>query len=110
MYRFTLWFTAGLLIVMATLGQALAQGAADRMTPFPAFRIAVNLYYVGSKDLASYLITTPKGDILINSNLKVSVPQIRKSVESLGFKFTDVKILLISQAHWDHDEGSAMVK
>jgi metallo-beta-lactamase class B len=109
MYRFTLWLTAGLLIVMATLGQALAQGAADRMTPFPAFRIAGNLYYVGSKDLASYLITTPKGDILINSSYQTSVPLIQHSIESLGFKMTDVKILLISHAHDDHDAGSSQI-
>src|SRR5215218_10697426 len=82
----------------------------DWNDPFPAFRIAGNLYYVGSKGLASYLVTTPEGHILINSNLEASVPLIRKSVESLGFKFTDIKILLISHAHWDHDAGSALVK
>jgi metallo-beta-lactamase class B len=77
--------------------------------PFPPFRIAGNLYYVGSEDLASYLIVTPKGDILINSNLESSVQQIQKSVESLGFKFTDIKILLISHAHYDHCAGSAQI-
>ena len=75
--------------------------------PFPAFRIAGNLYYVGSEDLASYLIVTPQGDILINSNLESSPPQIEKSMESLGFKMSDVKILLISHAHFDHCAGSA---
>ncbi len=79
-------------------------------TPFPPFRIAGNLYYVGSQDLASYLIVTPRGDILINSNLASSPALIRKSVESLGFKFTDIKILLISHAHYDHCAGSAEVK
>jgi metallo-beta-lactamase class B len=73
------------------------------------FRIAGNLYYVGSEDLASYLITTSQGNILINSNLRSSVPQIRANVESLGFRFKDVKILLISHAHSDHDEGSAAI-
>src|SRR5688572_18191255 len=82
----------------------------DWTEPFPAFRIAGNLYYVGSKGLASYLVTTPEGHILINSNLEASVPLIRTSVESLGFKFTDIKILLISHAHWDHNAGSALVK
>lgn len=77
---------------------------------FPAFRIAGNLYYVGSKGLASYLITTPEGHILINSNMEANVPMIRESIESLGFKFSDVKILLISHAHWDHCAGSAMIK
>ena len=82
----------------------------DWTTPFPAFRIAGNLYYVGSKELASYLVTTPEGHILINSNLEAGVPLIRTSVESLGFKFSDIKILLISHAHSDHSGGSAVVK
>jgi len=82
----------------------------DWTEPFPAFRIAGDLYYVGSKGLASYLITTSEGHILINSNLEANVPMIRTSVESLGFKFTDIKILLISHAHYDHCAGSAMIK
>ena len=69
-----------------------------------------NLYYVGSKGLASYLVTTPQGHILINSNLEECVPLIRASVEQLGFKFTDIKILLISHAHWDHNAGSDTIK
>lgn len=77
--------------------------------PFPAFHIAGNLYYVGNEDLASYLIVTPDGDILINSSLEASVPLIEKSVESLGFKFSDIKILLISHAHYDHCAGSAEI-
>lgn len=78
--------------------------------PHAPFRIAGNLYYVGSEDLASYLVVTPKGMILINSNLESSVPQIRKSVEALGFHFSDIKILLISHAHFDHCAGSAAIK
>jgi len=78
--------------------------------PFPPHRIAGNLYYVGSEDLASYLIVTPKGNILINSSLESSVPLIRRSVEKLGFHFSDTKILLISHAHYDHCAGSAKVK
>jgi metallo-beta-lactamase class B len=77
--------------------------------PFPPFHIAGNLYYVGSEDLASYLIVTSKGDILINSSLEASVPLIRKSVETLGFKFADIKILLISHAHYDHCAGSEQI-
>ena len=68
-----------------------------------------NVYYVGSKDLASFLITTPQGHILINSNLESSPPQIEQSVERLGFRFSDVKILLISHAHFDHAAGSARI-
>jgi metallo-beta-lactamase class B len=82
----------------------------DWTTPFPPHRIADNLYYVGSQGLASYLVTTPKGHILINSSLESSVPLIRQSIEKLGFKFSDVKILLISHAHWDHCAGSAPLK
>jgi metallo-beta-lactamase class B len=86
-----------------------AQTNPDWTTPIAPFRIAGNLYYVGGKDLASYLIVTPKGDILINSSLENSVPMIRASVERLGFKFSDINILLISHAHFDHDAGSAEV-
>jgi metallo-beta-lactamase class B len=84
-----------------------AQTNPDWTTPITPFHIAGNLYYVGGKDLASYLIVTPRGDILINSSLESSVPMIRASVEQLGFKFKDIKILLISHAHGDHDAGSA---
>jgi metallo-beta-lactamase class B len=87
-----------------------AQVNPDWTEPFPPFRIAGNLYYVGSRDLASYLITTPQGHILINSDLETSPPLIRASVEKLGFKISDVRILLISHAHWDHDGGSAAIK
>lgn len=82
----------------------------DWTEPFPAFRIAGNLYYVGSKGLASYLITTPEGHILINSDLEANVPMIRASMESLGFKFGDIRILLISHAHSDHCGASATIK
>jgi metallo-beta-lactamase class B len=87
-----------------------AQTNPDWTEPFPPFHIAGNLYYVGSKGLANYLITTPQGHILINSDLETSVPLIRASVEKLGFKFSDIKVLLISHAHWDHDGGSAAIK
>ena len=87
-----------------------AQTSPDWTEPFPPFRIAGNLYYVGSKGLANYLITTPQGHILINSDLEANVPLIEASITKLGFKFSDVKILLINHAHWDHDAGSAKVK
>jgi metallo-beta-lactamase class B len=76
----------------------------------PPFRIAGNLYYVGSEDLASYLIVTPKGNILINSTLAANVPLIRRNVWALGFRFSDIRILLISHAHYDHCGGSARIK
>ena len=81
----------------------------DWTTQLPPFRIAGNLFYVGSRDLASYLIATDMGLILINSNLATSPPQIRASVEKLGFQWRQVKILLISHAHYDHCAGSAQI-
>jgi metallo-beta-lactamase class B len=74
------------------------------------FRIAGNLYYVGTYDLACYLITTPNGNILINTGLAESVGLIRSNVESLGFKFSDIKILLATHAHFDHVAGMADIK
>ena len=97
-----------LLSLLVSLHSLAAQPAAW-MEPFPPHQIAGNLYYVGSKDLASYLIATPEGHILINSSFEESVPLIRASIEKLGFKFTDVKILLISHAHSDHCAGSAEI-
>lgn len=78
-------------------------------TPLAPFQIADNLYYVGSRDLASYLVVTPKGNILINANLDTSPAQIRASVEKLGFRWEDTRILLNSQAHFDHMGGAAEV-
>ena len=77
--------------------------------PLPPFRIADGLYYVGSRELAAYLVVTPAGDILINSDYTTSPPQIHKSVEELGFHWSDIRILLISHAHADHAGGSAEV-
>jgi metallo-beta-lactamase class B len=94
----------------ATPAKTTVPGSPDWSEPFPPHRMIGNIYYVGSRGLASYLITTRAGHILINSNLKTSVPQIRESIEKLGFHFKDVKILLISHAHFDHDAGSAEIK
>jgi metallo-beta-lactamase class B len=78
--------------------------------PFPPHKIMDNFYYVGTKELASFLIATPQGLILMNSDYEVSVPVIRKNVEDLGFKFSDIKILIAGHAHPDHVEGDALVK
>src|SRR5215831_18128282 len=77
---------------------------------FPPHKIVGNLYYVGTESLGSFLVATPEGLILINSDWERTVPVIRSSVEKLGFKFSDVKILLGSHAHGDHMEGDALVK
>ncbi len=98
------------ILALAATGSLVAPANPDWTEPFPPFHIAGNLYYVGSKGLANYLITTPQGNILINSDMEANVPMIEASIEKLGFKFKDTKILLISHAHWDHDAGSAMIK
>jgi metallo-beta-lactamase class B len=93
------------------LGLAASLPAQNDWTePFPPHKVIGNIYYVGSKGLASYLITTPQGHILVNSSLDTSVPLIRASIEKLGFRFNEVKILVISHAHWDHCAGSAKIK
>src|SRR5712672_2325462 len=80
------------------------------LVPFPSHHVMGNIYFVGSKSLGIYLITTPQGHILVNAGLAESVPGIQESVAKLGFKFSDVKILLISHAHFDHDAGAARIK
>jgi metallo-beta-lactamase class B len=86
----------------------MAQGNEDK--PFPPHKVIGNIYYVGTDTHSSFLVTTPAGHILIDSTYESNVPWIRDSVEKLGFKFTDIKILLTSHAHVDHCEGDAMVK
>jgi metallo-beta-lactamase class B len=104
-------FVAAALLASFFLAIPLAsQIPAAWTTAFPPFRIAGNLYYVGSEDLAAYLIVAPQGNILINGNLVSSPALIRKSIESLGFKFSDTKILLLSHGHYDHCAGIAEIK
>ena len=103
--------TRRLLLSFLTVSAALlAQANPDWHREFPAFRIAGNLYYVGTADLAVYLITTPQGNILINSNFEQDVPLLKKSIAGLGFKYEDTKILLISHAHGDHDAAIGLIK
>jgi metallo-beta-lactamase class B len=78
--------------------------------PYAPFRIAGNLYYVGTYDLACYLITTPQGNILINTGLAASVTQIKENIKALGLKYADIKILLTTQAHYDHVGAMAVIK
>ena len=82
----------------------------DQTTAFPPHKIVGNIYYVGTRTLSSFLVVTPQGNILIDSTYERNVPTIAKSVEQLGFKFSDTKILLGSHAHGDHQEGDALVK
>jgi metallo-beta-lactamase class B len=98
-----------LLVLFCTSTLVHAQTNPSWTTSIAPFRIADNLYYVGSQELASYLVVTPKGNILINASLATSPLLIRASVEKLGFRWTDIKILLNSQAHADHMAGAAEV-
>lgn len=103
-----LFLIAALALCVRFSGSAAAQDTKDG--PFPPHRIAGNLYYVGSQNMASYLIATEKGLILINSSFAETVPLIQAAVEKLGFHFKDVKMLLTSHAHSDHVAGSALVR
>ena len=78
--------------------------------PFPPHRVMDNVYFVGTVQLSSFLITTPEGHILVSSNYETTVPVIRAAVEKLGFRFQDIKILISGHAHPDHVEGDALVK
>jgi metallo-beta-lactamase class B len=88
---------------------ASAQGT-DFATPFPAHRVIDNVYFVGTEALGTFLITTPEGHILINTDFESTVPAIARSVAELGFDFKDIKIVLGSHAHGDHMQGDALVK
>src|SRR5574339_62155 len=105
--RGVVFLVASIVVLPAA---ALAQANPDWHRAIPGFKIAGNLYYVGTADLAAYLIATPQGNIVINGNFKEDVPAIRKSIEGLGFKYADTKIILISHAHGDHDEGIGIIK
>ena len=83
---------------------------AEWTATYQPFRIVGNLYYVGTYDLSCYLITTTKGNILINTGLAASESQIKSNIETLGFKFSDTKILLTTQAHYDHMGAMAAIK
>jgi len=108
--RFAVMLVAGLA---ATPGLVQTQTQQDRTqdkVAFPAHTIIGNLHYVGTATLNSYLFTTPQGHILINTNYEDTLPLLRTSVEKLGFKLTDIKIILGSHAHPDHQQADAMMK
>lgn len=105
-----LFFTMLSLSLSAQTVQAPPTTNADWSKPYKSFRIAGNLYYVGTHELACYLIATPKGNILINTGLASSAAQIRENIESLGFRFVDTRLLLTTQAHHDHLGAMAAIK
>jgi metallo-beta-lactamase class B len=96
--------------LILSAGVLAAQGNPEWHSPFPEFRIAGNIYWVGTADLAVYLIKTPAGSILINTDFDQDVPLIQKSIEQTGAKMSDIKIILISHSHDDHVAGTAALK
>ena len=106
MRTFSLWLASLPLFLFSTPGFAQT----DWNAPFPPHKVVGNVYYVGSEALASFLITTEEGHILINSDFESTVPLLRENVETLGFRFNDINVLLGSHAHGDHMEGDALVK
>ena len=95
---------------VALASPALAQDNPEWTRPFPPFRIIGNIYWVGSYDLSTYLITTPQGNILINTGVGDTATQIKASVEQLGFKLADTRILTATHGHFDHVAGMAELK
>ena len=103
---------AALLLFIFTSVSAAQLSDTERAWNMPVepFRIAGNIYYVGASDVTSYLITSPKGHILLDSGFLETVPQIKANISKLGFKLEDVKVLINSHAHYDHAGGIAHLK
>ncbi len=101
--------TNAIAVLLLSPAIALAQPGGWN-DPFPPHKVMDNVYYVGTSMLASFLITTPEGHILMSSNYEASVPVIQAGVKELGFDFSDIKILISGHAHPDHIEGDALVK
>src|ERR1700691_3501580 len=99
----------GMPLLLALALPSLAQNA-EWTRPFPPFKILGNIYWVGTWDLSTYLITTPQGNILVNTGLAETVPQIKAGIEKLGFKLSDTKILTATHGHYDHVAGMAELK
>jgi metallo-beta-lactamase class B len=97
-------------VALLPVQSASGQNNADWTRPFPPFKLIGNVYWVGSYDLSTYLITTPQGHFLINTGVLDTAQKIKASVEQLGFKMADVKILTATHGHWDHVAGLAELK
>ena len=107
--RYAVVLLAGIVTSALVHAQTTADRTQDKVA-FPAHTIIGNLHYVGTATLNSYLVTTPQGHILINTNYEDTLPLLRASIEKLGFKVTDIKIILGSHAHPDHQQADAMLK
>src|SRR5688500_17940198 len=102
---------AGILVVMLALAnQSAAQDDPSWTEPFEPFRIAGNLYFVGTRGVSSFLLVTPAGNILLDTGVNQAVPLVRANVETLGFRMSDIKIILASHAHFDHVGGHAQMQ
>ena len=107
-----------LIALLPLSGAAQAQTVKDLLaamlvkwnTPTEPFRMIGNIYYVGTEGLASYLITSPQGHILVDTVMPESTSQIKANIEKLGFKITDIKYLVNTHAHIDHTGGLAEMK
>ena len=98
-------------IVLAAIATAcLAADPPEWRQPFAAHRVIGNIYYVGTYDLASFLIVTPAGNVLVNGGLADSVPLMQKSVADLGFQWKDIRWMLTTQAHYDHVAAFAEIQ
>lgn len=96
--------------LLGALAPALHAKVREDSLPFPAYRIIGNVYYVGSNDITSFLITSREGHVIVNSGYEETVPIIRDGVRKLGFQLRDVKFLLNGQAHIDHVAGQPLLK
>lgn len=100
---------AALLSAVVTVCPDVLEAQSDPSwtEPFQPFRVAGNLYFVGTRGVSAFLFTTSEGHILLDTGLEKGVPLIRRNIETLGFKLTDIKVILSSHAHFDHVEGHA---
>jgi len=96
--------------IAAAQNKPVAASTSDQAGPFKPFRIISNIYYVGTSDVTSYLIVTPNGHILLDTGYEESAPIIKANIAELGFKLSDIKIMLSSHAHFDHVGGHADMK
>ena len=103
--KWTIW--AGILALWPVAASA---DNPDWSTPHAPYHIAGNVYYVGTKGIGVYLITTPKGLILLDGSTEQGAAVVEANIRTLGFKLTDIKYILETHAHWDHVGGLAKLK
>ena len=110
-FRFGRWALCLLLAVAACASQRGVPGEMQQWNrPFPPYRVIDNIYYVGTNKIAQFLIVTPAGLVLLDSGFEASVPRLRENIETLGFRYTDIKLLLTSHAHIDHVQAHALLR